>query len=156
MTAFCITLPVVAQWAWIDHDGRKVFSDRSPPLDIPEKNILKRQGAARTPTDSPATGIAQPAPPQPTASKPVGFDAKLADRKAKAEQAEAAKRLAEDAKLAQAKAETCTRAKQAQANLQSGVRISRLNLQGEPEILDDAARSSELVRIRNIMAADCR
>jgi hypothetical protein len=36
-----------AQWQWIDKDGRKVYSDRSPSSDIPEKNILKRPGNAR-------------------------------------------------------------------------------------------------------------
>ena len=35
-----------AQWQWIDKDGRKVFSDRPPPADIQEKNILKQPGGS--------------------------------------------------------------------------------------------------------------
>ena len=31
----------LAQWQWIDKDGRKVFSDRPPPADVPESKILK-------------------------------------------------------------------------------------------------------------------
>ncbi len=31
-----------AQWQWIDKDGHKVFSDRAPPPEIQDKNILKR------------------------------------------------------------------------------------------------------------------
>jgi hypothetical protein len=37
----------LAQWQWIDKDGRKVYSDRSPPSDIQEKNILKRPAAPK-------------------------------------------------------------------------------------------------------------
>ena len=33
---------VSAQWLWLDNDGRKVFSDRAPPPEIPDKNILKQ------------------------------------------------------------------------------------------------------------------
>ena len=35
-------LSALAQWQWIDKDGHKVFSDRSPPPEINEKDILKR------------------------------------------------------------------------------------------------------------------
>ena len=31
-----------AQWQWIDKDGRRVFSDRAPPPEVPQKNILKQ------------------------------------------------------------------------------------------------------------------
>jgi len=154
--ACLVALPSAAQWVWMDHDGRKVFSDRAPALDIPEKDILKRHGAVQTRTDSQATGKAEVSPLQPAVSKPLGLDPKLAERKAKADQAEAAKRQAEDAKVAQAKAENCDRAKLAQVSLQSGSRISRMNPQGEKEFMDDAARSAELTRIHNIIASDCR
>ena len=47
--ALCLAcmLPLLAQaqWQWIDKDGRKVFSDRAPPSDIPDKNILKQPGS---------------------------------------------------------------------------------------------------------------
>ncbi len=154
--ACLVALPSMAQWVWVDHDGRKVFSDRAPPLDVPEKDILKRYGAVRPNTDSQATGNTEVSPPQPAVSKPLGLDPKLAERKAKADQAEAAKRQAENAKVAQAKAENCARIKLAQVSLQSGSRISRMNLQGEKEFMNDAERSAELTRINNIMASDCR
>jgi hypothetical protein len=43
--SFAVT--ALAQWQWIDKDGRKVYSDRSPPSDIPEKNILKMPRGAK-------------------------------------------------------------------------------------------------------------
>jgi len=63
------SLTALAQWQWIDKDGRKVYSDRSPPSDIPEKNILKAPRGIKmaTPpvaTEDPAAtpGAAAPAP----------------------------------------------------------------------------------------------
>ncbi len=37
---FCVAAQ--AQWQWLDHSGRKVYSDQPPPTDIPLKNILKQ------------------------------------------------------------------------------------------------------------------
>ena len=37
-------LTAAAQWQWLDKDGRKVYSDRAPPADVLEKNIVKRPG----------------------------------------------------------------------------------------------------------------
>ena len=90
-----------AQWQWMDRDGRKVFSDRAPPPDVPEKNILKRPGKAQQPPAQDAAAIADPAS---TATAPVAapagalpvpkkseLDVKLEEKKKQAEQAEAAK-----------------------------------------------------------------
>ncbi|MES2052695.1 MAG: DUF4124 domain-containing protein, partial [Pseudomonadota bacterium] len=32
------SLTALAQWQWLDKDGRKVFSDRSPPAEVQEKD----------------------------------------------------------------------------------------------------------------------
>lgn len=43
--AMClVSLTAMAQWTWMDKDGRKVYSDKAPPPDVLEKNILKRPG----------------------------------------------------------------------------------------------------------------
>jgi hypothetical protein len=153
----------MAQWQWLDKDGRKVFSDRAPPPGIPDKNILKRPGGARVaPTlanqENADLTPSTLAPAQASASAPKinGVDKELADKKKKAEQEEAAKRKAEDDKLAKAKADNCTQAKQAKASYDSGVRLARVNKQGEREILDDATRASEVQRIQTVIDADCK
>ena len=56
-----------AQWQWIDKDGRKVFSDRPPPQDTPEKNILKQPGGG-VPRSAPAPVAAAPAEGTPAAT----------------------------------------------------------------------------------------
>ncbi len=165
----CLTaLSVWAQWQWTDKDGRKVFSDRAPPTDIPEKNILKRPGqfaanhragpasAASAASDS-AQGAAAPAPEMvASAARPSGVDKELADKKRKAQEAESARIKAEQERILKARVENCARAKQAKISLDSNRRISRFNEKGEPEVLDSAARAAEMVRVQSIIDADCR
>ncbi len=151
-----------AQWQWIDKDGRKVFSDRAPPAEVLDKNILKRPNAravaaADVATNSAAVSPVTPAPQSvSSAPKLSGVDKELLEKKRKADEAEAVKRKAEEEKFLKAKIENCARAKQGKAGLDSGVRIARTNEKGEREIMDDAARAAELKRIQSIIDADCR
>ncbi|APW38066.1 DUF4124 domain-containing protein [Rhodoferax koreense] len=145
-------LAASAQWQWVDKDGNKVFSDRAPPSDIPDKNILRRPGGNR-PAPPP---VAVDAAATPAAPQAKGTDPALEEKKKLAEEAEAAKKKAEEARIAAARAENCTRSRQAKASFDSGLRIARTNAQGEREILDDAARAAETKRLQEIIAADCR
>ena len=158
-----------AQWQWTDKDGRKVFSDRPPPPDIPEKSILKQPGGNRPArTAAPAAPSASDAAPGPGATPAVaaapkaaasaagtGKDKELEEKKAQAEAAEAAKKKAEDEKIAKAKAENCTRARAAKAAFDAGKPITQANAQGEKIFLDGPARAAEAKRIDEIVAADC-
>lgn len=160
------TLTALAQWQWIDKDGRKVFSDRSPPSDIHEKDILKRPGgASRTAavTAAPNDGTAVPAvvaasapASQASAPKLSGKDTQLEAKKKQAEDAEAASKKVEEEKVAAAKTENCGRAKRGVASFDSGVRIATTNAKGEREIMDDKSRAAETMRLKDIVAADCK
>ncbi len=164
--ACTVSMTAAAQWQWMDKDGRKVFSDRPPPADIPDKNVLKQPGGHRNRAQEPAavtpaadSSSPAPAPAAQTAAnapKLSGKDKELEARKKQAEEAEAARKKAEEEKFAKAKAENCTRARQAKASLDSGVRIARTNAQGEREIMDDAARAAETKRIQAIIESDCK
>jgi len=159
-----------AQWQWIDKDGRKVFSDRPPPQEIPDKSILKQPGGNRSarPAPVPAQASADGTPgvtsapaavasaPKPAASTPGGGkDKELEEKKAQAEAAEAAKKKAEDEKVAKAKAENCTRARSAKAAFDAGKPITQANAQGERIFLDGPARAAEAKRVDEIVASDC-
>lgn len=162
-----LPLTASAQWQWIDNGGKKVFSDQPPPIDIPEKNILRRAGGAAprvsimpapSPT-APATDAAAAAAPTPAAAgtpKPSGVDKELEEKTRKAEEAEKARQAAEKQKLAQARAENCTRARQARATFDSGIRVARVNAQGEREIMDDKARAAETQRLQSVIDSDCK
>lgn len=149
--ALCLyALAASAQWQWTDKDGRKVFSDRAPPSDIPEKNILKRPGGQ---------GFTPPAPVAAPAAAPAasnGVDKALMEKMKQAEDAEAAKRKAAEDRNIRAMAEACSRAQQAKSGLDSGVRMSRINEKGEREFLDDAARAVEGERLQGIINENCK
>jgi hypothetical protein len=160
-------LSALAQWQYIDKDGRKVFSDRAPPADIQEKNILKRpagsvkapsaagtEAAASIASSKPKTAASAPAV-KASAPKLSGKDTELEAKKKKAEEEEAARKKVEDEKVAKAKAETCDRAKNGLAALQSGVRMAGVNAKGEREVYDDAKRVAETKRIQEVADASC-
>ena len=153
-----------AQWQWVEKDGRKIFSDRPPPVEIAEKDILKRPaGATRAASTSAPEPVAAAKPaaasvPANKASAPKlsGKDAELEAKKKKAEEDEAAKKKIEDDKAAKVKAENCERAKTGLATLQSGVRMSSINAKGEREIFDDAKRASETQRAQEVIDSTCK
>jgi Domain of unknown function (DUF4124) len=164
LAGLCFTAS--AQWQWIDKDGRKVFSDRAPPADIQEKNILRRPGGpkpmpvltenAASDADAAASApAAVPALPV-SAAKGAGQDKELEAKKKQAQEAEIAKRKAADEQVAKERAENCTRAKQAKATFDAGGRISQLNAKGENEVMDDATREREVKRIQTIIAKECK
>ena len=163
---FAVTLGLAsavasAQWQWVDKDGRKVFSDRAPPPEILEKDIIKRP-AGRIPS-GPTTSAAVEAPEAAAGTPPAAntpklptVDKELEAKKKQAADAEAAKRNAETERITKLKIENCARAKQAKATLDSGARMGRVNAAGEREVMDEAARAAEAKRIQTIMASECQ
>ena len=170
----------LAQWTWLDKDGRKVYSDTAPPAEVLDKNIIKRPGgqagAANSAANSAAAakakvindGVAsdqaiaasQPgaSAPQATASSPKlsNVDKDLEKKKKENEDAEAAKKKEEEQRVTKAKIESCARAKTAKATLDSGVRIGVTNAKGEREVMEDAARNAETKRVQAIVDSSCR
>jgi hypothetical protein len=165
--ASCVlSLSVSAQWQWIDKSGHKVFSDRPPPPEIPEKSIVRPAGRSSpaqvaTPspapagTDSPDAAMASPSNAVNT-PKLSGLDKALADKKQQAAEAEAARRKAQEEKTAQARFENCERAQRAKSSLDAGLRQLRINEQGEREVLDEVARAAESQRVQSIIESDCK
>ncbi len=165
LAGWALALSAAAQYQWIGKDGRKVFSDRPPPADVQEKDILRQPGGRRgaapamilDPGEASETAAA-PAAAKPAASLPKisGKDAELQAKKKKLEEEEAAKKKAEEEKVAKSRADNCERAKKAVGTLQSGVRMSTTNAKGEREFMDDAARAAEAKRLQAIVESECR
>ncbi len=141
-----------AQWQWLDKDGRKVFSDRAPPPEVLDKNILQRPASKNAASAAVAPALQGEA----SAPRPSGIDKDLAEKKAKADQAESARRKADQEKALKAKAENCTRARQARATYDSVQRIAQTNEKGEREIMSEASRAAEIQRIDAIIETDCK
>lgn len=170
----------MAQYQWVDKDGRKVFSDRPPPMDVPQKNIIKEPralmpapaataAASATAAHDGATPVAKAgdqgagsATPPADAAKAgaPGTDKSLEEAKTKAEEQEKARKKAEDEaktrKDAQARAENCQRARQAKVTLEPGRLVATTNANGERSYMDDATRTAELQRADQIIQRDCK
>ena len=156
------TLTAFAQWQWIDKDGRKVFSDRSPPSDIQEIYIIKRPTGSTRASAGITTGVS--ANPSQAASNPVakasapkllGKDSELEAKKKKVEEEETAKKKLEEEKAAKVKSADCDRAKNGLATLQSGGRMASVNAKGEREIYDDVKRAAEVKRTQEVINETC-
>lgn len=151
-SALLLVVPAQAQWKWRDEQGRIQYSDRPPPASVPEKNVLQR------PVSQPALPAAPPAPASaPAAASGAAVrDVPLEARKRQAEADEQAQRRAEEEKVARQRRENCERAREYARTLDAGMRIARVNAQGEREILDDTQRAAEQAKARDVIDSECR
>lgn len=160
LLALACSLPMAAaaQWVWVDKDGRKVYSDRSPPPEVPVAKILKQPGV-KGEASAAALAAAEPAsaakPAAASGPKISGKDKALEEKKKQADAVEAEKKKAQEAEIAAAKADNCTRAKRSKASFDSGVRIAQVNDKGEREVMDDKQREAEVKRLQALIARDC-
>lgn len=156
-----LALPAHAQWKWRDKAGQTQYSDLPPPPGIPEQDILGRpraaqRGAAAASPRPPAAAASGPALSASNVLAPKVAEAELESKLKKAEQEQATKLKAEQARVAAAKADNCQRAQGQMRSLDSGMRLARVNEKGEREILDDAQRAAEVKRTQNVIASDCK
>ncbi len=146
-------LPSHAQWKWRDKDGSVTVSDRPPPRDIADKDILSRPASARRAALLPAA----PASAASAVADGKGpLDREVEARRRAAEQEQAAKAKADETRLAAQRGENCQRARAQISTLESGQRLARVNGKGEREMLDDKARADELAQARDAATANCR
>lgn len=156
-----------AQWQWTDKDGRKVFSDRAPPSDIPAKNIIKRPASATRAVDPAVSAAPANAASASSAGnnesmsnagipKLRGVDKELIDKKKLAADAIAAKAKADEERAEKSRNDNCARAKSNKGVLESGVRVSQADANGERSVMDDAARAAELKRVQTAINANCK
>lgn len=151
-----------AQYKWKDSRGQVHVSDRPPPHEVPDKDILQRPvqrkpstgatGSATTAAqgDAPASAAAAASAARPT------VDPELEARRKKQEQDARAQQRADEERQARLRAENCDRARQQIATLESGQRMMRITPQGERVVLDDAMRAADLQRARAAADANCR
>lgn len=147
-----------AQWKWKDAKGNVQYSDRPPPSGTPDKDILQRPPAAARPVVVVPAGQAASAAsaPRPAASAPAKAEQEAAARQRQEQDREQSKQKEEERRLAEQKRENCARAQGYMRDLQSGMRITRTNEQGERIFMDDAQRHAEVERARQVISSECR
>lgn len=147
-----------AQWKWRDGTGQINASDRPPPKDVADKDILER------PNLNPRRNAQASAPAASAAATPVAtatpaktaLEREVEARRRASEQESAAKNRAEEERLSQQRAENCRRARSHIAALESGQRMARTNEKGEREVLDDKMRAEEMRAAREVVSSDCK
>lgn len=152
-------LPVAAQWAWRDDAGRIVYSDRPPPASVRKEQIVRQPAgnALAAPATAPAAAPATAPAVAPAATAPRTMaEQEQAFRKRQQERADAEKKQAEEQALAARRKQDCDRARGYLRQLEDGIRIARVDAQGNQVILDEAQRSAEMVRARELIAGACK
>jgi FtsZ-interacting cell division protein ZipA len=145
-----------AQWKWRDKDGHVTISDRPPPREVADTDILGRPPAVlrRAALQGSTAAASAASATAPSASAPL--DRELEVRRKAAEAEAAAKAKADEERQAVRRADNCKRARAQMVTLDSGQRMSRINDKGEREVLDDSARAEEARRAREVIASECR
>jgi hypothetical protein len=149
-----------AQYSWLDDKGTRMFSDRPPPPGTPASRILK------APHRNEAAGVSAPAASASAAATPAAAGSpaaapkappSLADREAdyrkrQAQQQADEKKAQLEAAHAAQQQQVCADARQDEAQLASGIRISQMDASGERSFLSDEERGRRLARARQALA----
>ncbi len=146
--------PAAAQYQWRDAQGKMVFSDQPPPASIDRSQVLREPDPARTAAARAATAAQPPAtsterPPASLADRDMAF------RKRQMEQQEAARKLAAEQAKAQEKKTACADNRDTIRTLESGMRVSRVDANGERSFLSDAERNERLRTARRNASSGC-
>lgn len=147
-----ISASALAQYAWIDENGHKQFSDQAPPASVPKNKILKYAG--KTPTDVssvPSTTTAADANEKTKQPESLA-DKELAYKKRRDELAAKEKKDEADAKRAATKRENCSRMKAYKQSLDSGQNIAQIDASGARSFMTNEKRAQELNELRQNMS----
>jgi hypothetical protein len=148
---------VQAQWKWRDAQGRIQYSDRPPPHSVAAKDVLSHPSSATVqPVVAPLTAASAAAGSSAASAAAPAAEAQLEARKRQLEANEQAKLRAEEEKVARTRKDNCERAREYARTLESGMRIARVNAQGEREVLDDTQRAKEQNKAREVMSSECK
>lgn len=141
-----------AQYVWIDAKGTRQYADRPPPPGTPPHKILQAPGRLAPAPTPQASDAAKPAAAKGAPS--------LAEREAaykeriKRRQEQEGKEADESARRRDLAAR-CEAARDARAQLASGIRISRFDANGQQGYLSDEERAARAAQVEQVLK-DCR
>lgn len=146
-----------AQYVWIDAKGTRQYSDRPPPPGTPPHKILKAPGRLATiptpeasdDTAAPGADAAKPQRPPTLAERDKAF------RERQKQAAEQERKDADEQDRRRDLAARCEAARDAHAQLASGMRIPRIGKDGERSYMSDEERAAQTARMEKILR-ECR
>jgi len=158
-----------AQWKWQDENGRVHYSDQPPPPNVPSSRIMRSvdKGPQPAVASTSSAGSAAPgskgetagATAQPgngVAVAPKSWAERAGElRKREAERQEAQRKEEDLARKAAALGQVCEGMRSEVRTLESGMRIARVNAQGEQEFVTEEERAARLDVLRKDIQAHC-
>jgi hypothetical protein len=152
----CTGTDLQAQYKWRDANGSIVYSDQPPPATVKPTQVLRA-----TPLPSPqAEQGAKPADAAKSAAldkAPAATSERDADPARKnRDRQDAERKQREAADQAARLAKACEEARAELRNLESGMRMARVNAAGEREFLSDEDRSARTAQVRKDMQESCK
>ena len=157
-----VAAPANAQWKWRDASGQVHYSDQPPPKSVPASKIQQFETSGIV-VQPPAQAAAQPAAATGTANaddQPKTMaDRELALRRRDAQrEAERDAQRRKDEQKARdlaALGKVCEALRNEALTLESGLRVARVNAQGEPVVIDDDERAARLEAVQRDLQAHC-
>ncbi len=150
ISALLISVSSHAQYVWLDEKGTKQFSDMPPPISVPKNRILKTPIRSPEPLAPADTGVDKKTDEK--LQKPVTTASKNEDfMKRKAEQEEKNKKAEAEIQAKADKTKNCERARSYQQSLQSGIRISSTDKNGERTFMSDEQRAKEEADVKRAL-----
>ncbi|MBY0240804.1 MAG: DUF4124 domain-containing protein [Burkholderiaceae bacterium] len=149
-----------APYIWLDDKGMKQLSDQPPPPSVPLNRILRQPRhvqAAPVPGAADEAAATPPAPPDDKAKRPSTLAERNADfNKRKADAADASQKAAQEAARQSAAAANCDNARSNQMALDSGIRMSAFDKDGQRSFLTDAQRAERSKQNQAVLAGCAR
>lgn len=136
------------QYRWVDKDGGVQYGD-TPPPGVKATRLSGARGPA-----APAAPAAEGKPAAKAPLTPAEQEAAFRQRQQEAQKE--AEKGAEAAREAAQKKEQCEQAKQYQAGVSSGQRLTRIDANGERVYLDEAQYAQEVARTRQMVEQACK
>lgn len=157
-----------APYIWIDDKGMKQLSDQPPPPSVPLNRILRQPRNAQVApapaaADNPAANAAAPtadsgkAGADDKAKRPPTLAERNADfAKRQAEAAAASQKAAQEAAQKSSESANCENARSNQLALESGIRMSTFDKDGQRGYLTDAQRAERSKQNKAVLAGCAR
>lgn len=157
-----------APYIWVDEKGMKQLSDQPPPPSVPPNRILRQPRNAQVApapaaADDPAAAAGAPtadnakAGADDKAKRPPTLAERNADfNKRRTEATEAAQKAAQEASQKAAQAANCDQARSNQMALDSGMRMSTFDKDGQRTFITDEQRAERSRQNKAVLAGCAR
>lgn len=152
LALLALTSVAQAQWKWKDADGRVQYSDRPPPPNVADKDILLRpSNAQRLTSPSMPAAAASDAASAASATAPARAASEVSSR----EKVERERKAQEDKARADMMSENCRQAQTQMRVLESNVRLRAGSQGGESQPMTEAMRAEKMRQMQTMISANC-